>query len=395
MDEGRAQRRPTATAIRTSSPAASGSASASPARSPPRRTSSSATSRSLPSTSPSRRRSSTCCSNCRRSCSLTYLFIAHDLSMVRYISTRVAVMYLGKLMELTTSAALYEQPAAPLYAGAALGHSDPRPAARARSASACFSRATCRAPPTRRPAAISARAARSPTIICHTRRAGVPRGRGRALGRMPPRLKPRHASLAGPTLAMRYIIRRLLQAIVVVFGVSIAAFGMSFLTGDPTEVILGDGADRMSVAADPGVPTQDGLRPALVRAVFQLRRQGAAAATSAIPSFATSRPTRSSPRGCRRRSSSPPSLSSSRSSFSIPFGVLSATRAHTPIDYARDGHRAGGPVDPELLARASCLILFFGVASEMAADLRQRQLAAPHHAGHHARRPSRSRATCA
>ena len=44
---------------------------------------------------------------------LTYLFIAHDLSMVRYLSTRVAVMYLGKLMELTSSAKLYESPRHP------------------------------------------------------------------------------------------------------------------------------------------------------------------------------------------------------------------------------------------------------------------------------------------
>ena len=44
---------------------------------------------------------------------LTYLFIAHDLSMVRYISTRVAVMYLGKLMELTSSAELYDNPRHP------------------------------------------------------------------------------------------------------------------------------------------------------------------------------------------------------------------------------------------------------------------------------------------
>ncbi len=44
---------------------------------------------------------------------LTYLFIAHDLSMVRYISTRIAVMYVGKLMELTSSAELYDNPLHP------------------------------------------------------------------------------------------------------------------------------------------------------------------------------------------------------------------------------------------------------------------------------------------
>jgi peptide/nickel transport system permease protein len=46
---------------------------------------------------------------------------------------------------------------------------------------------------------------------------------------------------------LRYVVRRLLQSIIVVFGVSMVAFGMTFLTGDPTEVILGDRADQMSV----------------------------------------------------------------------------------------------------------------------------------------------------
>ena len=49
----------------------------------------------------------------QQSLGLTYLFISHDLSMIRHIADRVAIMYLGKIMELGPSDRVYENPLHP------------------------------------------------------------------------------------------------------------------------------------------------------------------------------------------------------------------------------------------------------------------------------------------
>jgi oligopeptide transport system ATP-binding protein len=66
---------------------------------------------------------------------LSYLFIAHDLSMVRYVSDDVGVMYLGKMMELCDSEEIYRNPLHPYTRGllAALPVPDPSATRRARS----------------------------------------------------------------------------------------------------------------------------------------------------------------------------------------------------------------------------------------------------------------------
>ena len=103
-------------ATRPSCRAASGSAWRSRGRwrSPPR--SSCATSRSRRSTCSCRTRSCACCGDLQREYGLSYLFISHDLAVVRLISDYVCVMKDGVLVEAATSEEIFTNAPRPLHA---------------------------------------------------------------------------------------------------------------------------------------------------------------------------------------------------------------------------------------------------------------------------------------
>ena len=66
------------------------------------------------STSRSRRRSSTCSRICRRRLGLTYLFVSHNLAVVKYVAQRIAVMCAGRMVELAPTDRLFANPQHPL-----------------------------------------------------------------------------------------------------------------------------------------------------------------------------------------------------------------------------------------------------------------------------------------
>ena len=84
---------------------------------------------------------------------LTYLFISHDLRAVRHLSDRVAVMYLGKIVELADGKEIYHEPADAIHEGTNFGRSVPDPEVEA-TRERIILKAMCRRRSIRRPAAI-------------------------------------------------------------------------------------------------------------------------------------------------------------------------------------------------------------------------------------------------
>ena len=142
----------------------------------------------------------------QRDLQLSYLFISHNLAVVEHISHRIAVMYLGRIVEYTDKTTLFTQAAASLHGGAAGGRAGARPRHQARQARGAGRRAE--------PAQAAARLPLPHALplrrgALQGRGAGAARGRARPPGGLPPALSVHPSSQPPPVIPEAERQRRL------------------------------------------------------------------------------------------------------------------------------------------------------------------------------------------
>ncbi len=229
VDAGRAAGAMRSTATRTSSPAASASASPSPARWRPNPAlivadePLSALDVSIQSQILNLMKA------IQEARTLSYLFISHDLAVVNHLADRVAVLYLGRLVEVAPRASLFARPSHPYTRGAAGRRAAlrPRPPARRRHHQRRDAEPARPAAGLRVPSALP-QGARISAAACRrrwSRHRGAPASWPRATSRHDPMI--------------RFILRRAAQALIVLLVMSFVIYGLiGLMPGDPIDMMM-------------------------------------------------------------------------------------------------------------------------------------------------------------